>query len=77
MQRYDNYMIQAIQTDEGFVRDTAIIGRTGILVYQNADGSVRREYRPPDEAFDVNSLASIRGKPITVGHHGIVTSDNF
>ena len=77
MQRYDNYTIQAIQTDEGFVRDTPIIGRTGILVYMNADGSLRREYRPPEEAFDVNSLASIRGKPITLGHHGIVTSDNF
>lgn len=77
MQRYDNYTIQAIQTDEGFVRDTPIIGRTGILVYTNADGSLRREYRPPEEAFDVNSLASIRGKPITLGHHGIVTSDNF
>ena len=77
MQRYDNYAIQAIKTDEGFVRDAPIIGRTGILEYRNVDGSIRREYRPPQEAFDADSLASIRGKPITVGHHGLVSSANY
>lgn len=77
MQRYDNYAIQAIKTDEGFVRDAPIIGRTGILEYRNVDGSIRREYRPPEEAFNVDSLASIRGKPITLGHHGLVSSANY
>ena len=77
VQRYDNYAIQAIKTDEGFVRDAPIIGRTGILEYRNVDGSIRREYRPPQEAFDADSLASIRGKPITVGHHGLVSSANY
>ena len=77
MQRYDNYAIQAIKTDEGFVRDAPIIGRTGILEYRNVDGSIRREYRPPEEAFNVDSLASIRGKPITQLHHGLVTSANY
>ena len=77
VQRYDNYAIQAIKTDEGFIRDIPIIGRSGILVYQNADGSTRREYRPPEEAFKADSLASIRGKPITLGHHGLVSSENF
>ena len=77
MQRYDNYAIQAIKTDEGFVRDAPIIGRTGILEYRNVDGSIRREYRPPEEAFNADSLASIRGKPITLGHHGLVSSANY
>ena len=77
MQRYDNYAIQAIKTDEGFVRDAPIIGRTGILIYRNADGSERREYRPPEEAFRAESLTSIRGKPITLGHHGLVTSESY
>ena len=77
MQRYDNYAIQAIKTDEGFVRDAPIIGRTGILEYRNVDGSIRREYRPPEEAFNADSLASIRGKPITLGHHGWVSSANY
>ena len=77
VQRYDNYAIQAIKTDEGFVRDAPIIGRTGILEYRNVDGSIRREYRPPEEAFNADSLASIRGKPITLGHHGLVSSANY
>ena len=77
MQRYDNYSFQAIKTDEGFIKDSPIIGRTGILVYMNADGSTRREYRPPEEAFKADSLASIRGKPITMGHHGLVTSESY
>ena len=77
MQRYDNYAIQAIKTDEGFVRDAPIIGRTGILEYRNVDGSIRREYRPPEEAFKADSLASIRGKPITMGHHGLVTNATY
>ena len=77
MQRYDNYSFQAIKTDEGFIKDSPIIGRTGILVYMNADGSTRREYRPPEEAFKADSLASIRGKPITMGHHGLVTNETY
>lgn len=77
VQRYDNYAITATKTDEGFVRDAPIIGRTGILEYRNVDGSIRREYRPPEEAFNADSLASIRGKPITLGHHGWVSSANY
>ena len=77
MQRYDNYSFKAIKTDEGFIKDSPIIGRTGILIYQNADGSTRREYRPPEEAFNTDSLASIRGKPITMGHHGLVTNETY
>lgn len=77
VQRYDNYAITATKTDEGFIKDAPVIGRTGILEYRNADGSIRREYRPPEEAFNVDSLASIRGKPITLGHHGWVSSVNY
>ena len=41
------------------------------------DGTISREYRPPEEAFNADSLASIRGKPITLGHHGLVSSANY
>ena len=77
MQRYDTVTLQAVQTDEGFIMDSPVIGRTGILIYQNADGTTRREYRPPEEAFNADSLKSIRGKPVTVLHHGMVTADNI
>lgn len=76
MIRYDTVPIHAQKTDEGFIRDKPVIGRTGVLVYRNADGSERREYRPPEEAFDEDSLASLKGKPITIGHQGMVTSQN-
>ena len=76
MQRFDNVAFTATKTAEGFIRDTPIVGRTGILVYRNADGSERREYRPPEEAFRADSLASLQGKPITIGHKAFVTAGN-
>ena len=76
MQRYDNVAIKATKTSEGFIRDAPIVGRTGILKYQNADGSTRYEYRPPEEAFNTDSLTSLQGKPITVGHKAMVSAGN-
>ena len=68
MRRYDYFQLKAEKTDEGFIRDKPIVARSGLLRYMNADGSTRIEYRPPNEAFDADSLASIKGKPITLGH---------
>ena len=76
MQRFDNVAFTATKTAEGFIRDTPIVGRTGILVYRNADGTERKEYRPPEEAFKADSLASFLGKPITIGHKAFVTAGN-
>ena len=76
MQRFDNVAFTATKTAEGFIRDTPIVGRTGILLYRNADGTERREYRPPEEAFKTDSLASLQGKPITIGHKAFVTAGN-
>lgn len=76
MQRYDTVAIKATKTDEGFIRDAPIVGRAGILRYLNADGSTRYEYRPPEEAFKADSLDTLMGKPITLGHQGMVTADN-
>ena len=76
MQRYDAYRIKAVKTKEGFIRDTPVVGRTGILKYRNADGSTRLEYRPPEEAFNADSLNSLKGMPITVGHKAMVTAQN-
>ena len=76
MQRFDQVTFAATKTAEGFIRDTPVVGRTGILVYRNADGTERREYRPPEEAFKADSLASLQGKPITIGHKAFVTAGN-
>lgn len=76
MQRYDTMAFKATKTPEGFIRDKPIVGRTGILTYYNADGTTRREYRPPEEAFKKDSLESLMGKPITIGHKAMVNADN-
>lgn len=76
MIRYDKVLLNATKTEEGFIRDKPVIGRTGILIYQNPDGSTRKEYRPAEEAFAPPSLESLIGKPITLGHQGMVTSAN-
>lgn len=75
--RYDRTQFKATRSDEGYLVDTPIVGRTGILLYRNADGSTRREFRPPEEVFNTDSLASYSGKPVTDDHPGeMVTAKN-
>ena len=76
MQRFDTVAINATKTDEGFIQDSPIVGRSGILLYRNADGTERREYRPPEEAFKAESLATLEAKPITIGHKAMIDSGN-
>ena len=76
--RYDRATLKAKRTDEGYLVDTPIVGRVGIQSYMNADGSIRKEYRPAEEVFHPDALASMVGKPITDAHpKGKVTAANF
>lgn len=68
--RFDYSSFQAVHTDEGFLVDTPVVARIGIQEYRRADGMIRREFRPPEEVFHADALASMRGKPITVDHPG-------
>ena len=68
--RYDRTEIKATRTDEGYLIDTPIVGRVGIQMYKNADGTIRRELRPPEEVFKADSLKSFAGKPVTDEHPG-------
>lgn len=68
--RYDRTEIKAARTDEGYLIDTPIVGRVGIQMYKNADGTIRRELRPPEEVFNADSLKSFAGKPVTDEHPG-------
>ena len=76
VQRYDYSDFKATKTDEGFLVDSPIVARVGIQEYRDAAGNTRRELRLPEEVFHPDSLASMRGKPITVDHpnSGKVTS---
>jgi len=67
--RYDVAPIDKYEmTPEGYLRAWATIARTGVQMYTDADGSIRREYRPEAEVASPESLASFAGKAITFEH---------
>jgi hypothetical protein len=71
--RYDVAPIEKYEvTPEGYLRAWATIARTGVQMYSDADGSVRREYRPKEEVASPESLASFAGKAITLEHPPIL-----
>lgn len=74
--RYDRAPIKATKTPEGFLQDSPILSRVGVFEYRQPDGTTRKEFRPPDEVFHADHLASIAGKPITNEHHGRITGTN-
>lgn len=64
------------KTPEGYIIDTPVIARTGIQWYRR-DGKDVAEYRPPEEVFAPQSLASFVGRPLTIDHPSfMVRSDN-
>lgn len=74
-QRFDYLLFKAIKDENGFIFDVPVVARVGLQEYTLADGSTQREFRPESEVFDIDSLTSYRGKPITLGHV-TVTPDN-
>jgi uncharacterized protein len=62
----------------GWLRADALISRTGVQVYRRADGTERREYRPPDEVFHSDALASFAMRPVTDDHpaEGLLDAEN-
>jgi hypothetical protein len=76
--RFDYVELKATKTDEGYLIDSPVVARTGILTYFNADGTTRKELRLADDVFHADSLNSFIGKPITVNHpKGLVTSKDI
>lgn len=76
LERFDRTELKAIRTDEGFILDTPAITRCGVFPYRNADGTMRYELRHPDDVFKQDSLDSIKGKPVTAMHHGMINNGN-
>lgn len=74
--RYDRHEIKAQFNEDGHLYDTPVITRTGVFAYRNPDGSTRRELRLPEEVFKQDSLETLRGIPITLGHVGKAGSSN-
>jgi hypothetical protein len=64
-------------TKAGFIHAHSIVTRTGVFKYLNADGTIRRELRHPDDVFKQQSLDTLRRIPVTVNHPPeLVNADN-
>lgn len=77
--RYDRGEVRASRKDEdGFLLVDAIVTRTGVFEYLNADGTIRRELRHPDDVFKGDSMKTMEMLPITLFHpqSKVVTSEN-
>ncbi len=79
MIRYDagTDLKSPVKTTAGGLKVQGRLTRSGIFTYKRADGSSVREYRPESEVFKSDSLDSYRGIPVTIGHPGLVTADNW
>lgn len=78
--RFDAGAIGKLErTPTGGIRVPARVTREGVLVYQRADGTTIREYRPAEEVFRADSLASLADCAVTVTHpsSGRVTPETF
>lgn len=66
------------KTDEGYLSGSAPIAKVGIMSYLMADGTIVREFVPPETLFNKDSMASLRLKPVTNNHpeERKVTVDN-
>ncbi len=59
------------RTADGRLIADGYLTRTGVFEYLNhVDGKIRREYRPPEQVFAADSLATLEGAPITNDHPG-------
>lgn len=56
------------RTPQGGLRLDAAITRVGVLTYTDTAGKTWREYKPADEVFRPDSLATLEGAPVTELH---------
>lgn len=73
--RYDSVKFKATIDENGFLIDKPVVARLGVQVYYMEDGRTVREFRPAEEVFKDESLASYQGKPMTLDHV-FVNSEN-
>lgn len=66
--RFDSNGFEKIIQGNDFVKYRGVIAKPGVLVYENPDGTKRREFLPPEELFANDSIESFKGLPITDEH---------
>jgi hypothetical protein len=69
VRRFDRgELSRPVKRPNGWLDAEGFISRTGIQEYRRADGTVEREYRPPEEVFAPAALASFAFVPLTNDH---------
>src|SRR5579862_1504985 len=68
--RYDKGLFRGENeiTPEGFIKGKAIVTRCGVFLYKNADGTIRKELRHPEDVLIPDSLESMKMIPVVDGH---------
>ena len=77
--RYDLGQITTIErTAQGFLKIPGFATRTGVFVYRDNAGGIRRELRHPDDVFAPESLLTLKAVPVTLEHPPtMITPENF
>jgi hypothetical protein len=65
------------RTPQGGIEATARLTRSGVFVYQDNQGNPFRELRSPEEIFQKDSLETLKGAPLTIGHPKEVNTANW
>lgn len=69
--RYDLTRLDAVErTPDGELRIPARLAKVGVLTYEDSDGNAWGELVPAETLFAADSMASMRGRPITDLHPG-------
>ncbi len=77
VKRYDAITLdksKAIRLDNGMMKVPARVGKVGVQNYINARGEVERVYRPADEVFKADSIATFDGVALVNDHPTIDNS---
>lgn len=78
--RFDRGQVKgdAFVTEEGYIKANAVVTRTGVFLYKNPDGTIRKELRHPDDVLKNDSLNSMKMIPVTNGHpqERLVSAEN-
>lgn len=79
MFRIDRGSIESHYDSNGFLHVDGLAAKVGVLTYMNADGTTRKELVTPEVLFNSDSIASIAGVPITIGHPptGLINPSNY
>lgn len=78
VKRYDRAELRGspVRTSQDFLLCSAYLSRAGVFEYRTPDGKTRYEFRPPEEVFSAESMASFSLAPLTLHHPPVEVSSS-